>query len=117
MIRVEVPIRTVSEMNVRGHWAPRAQRAKRHRQTTRWALRTTSRPALPCTVTLTRIAPRELDGDNLQASFKATRDGVADWLNVDDRDPRVVWRYAQRRGERKRYAVEVRIESNVRRAG
>ena len=110
MIRVEVPIRTVSEMNARGHWAPRAARAKQHRQLTHWTLLTNSRPTLPCTVTLTRIAPRGLDGDNLQASFKATRDGVADWLDVDDRDPRVVWRYAQRRGECKQYAVEICIE-------
>jgi hypothetical protein len=114
VIRVEIPIRTVSEMNARGHWAARAARVKRHRQTTHWVLRGTIKPDIPCTITLTRIAPRELDGDNLQASFKATRDGVADWLNVDDRDSRVVWRYAQRRGERKRYAVEVCIESTVR---
>lgn len=97
-------------MNARGHWAPRAARAKRHRQTTHWALLTSVKPALPCTVILTRIAPRELDGDNLQASLKATRDGVADWLGVDDRDARVTWRYGQRRGTSKRYAVEVRIE-------
>ena len=27
--------------------------------------------------------------------FKATRDGVADWLGVDDGDKRLSWRYAQ----------------------
>jgi hypothetical protein len=111
VITVEIPLRTVSEMNIRGHWAAKAVRVKRHRQTTHWALLTTVKPALPCTVTLTRIAPRALDGDNLQASFKATRDGVADWLQVDDRDPRVTWRYGQRRGMSKQYAVEVCIES------
>jgi hypothetical protein len=29
---------------------------------------------------------------------------------VDDRDPRVEWRYGQRRGAAKAYAVEVAIE-------
>lgn len=60
-------------------------------------------------MTLTRIAPRELDGDNLQSSLKACRDGVADWLGVDDRDPRVTWSYAQRRGAPHYYAVEVQV--------
>jgi len=37
---------------------------------------------------------------------------VADALGIDDRDPRVDWRYAQRRGAAKEYAVEIRIEPN-----
>ena len=49
-------------------------------------------------ITLTRIAPRTLDDDNLAAGFKATRDRVADWLGVDDGDKRLTWRYAQERG-------------------
>lgn len=65
--------------------------------------------ALPCTVTLTRIAPRDLDGDNLQSSLKAIRDGVADFLKVDDRDSRVTWAYAQERGAPKFYGVRVEI--------
>jgi hypothetical protein len=64
---------------------------------------------LPLVVTLTRVAPSNgLDGDNLQGSLKACRDGVADWLGVDDRDPRVTWLYEQRRG--KEWSVEVHVE-------
>lgn len=60
-------------------------------------------------ITLTRIAPRAFDDDNLAASFKALRDGVADGLTVDDGDPRVTWRYAQRRGKAREYAVIIEI--------
>jgi hypothetical protein len=64
---------------------------------------------LPCVVTLTRIAPRALDDDNLRGALKATRDEVAAWLLVDDRDPRVTWTYAERRGAVREYAVEVSV--------
>lgn len=67
-----------------------------------------TRPALPCTVLLTRVAPGNgLDDDNLSGSLKAIRDQVAHWLRVDDRDPLVKWTYAQRRGTRGEWAVEV----------
>jgi len=110
MIRVSVPIRVVSVMNTREHHQARARRAKLHRQSAHWAMeQTRTRPALPCIVTMTRIAPREMDGDNLQAGMKACRDGVADWLGLDDADARITWAYAQRKGKPKEYAVEVSI--------
>jgi hypothetical protein len=34
---------------------------------------------------------------------------VADWLGIDDRDKRVKWLYAQRRGKPKEYAAEVEV--------
>lgn len=53
-------------------------------------------PGPPWTVTLTRIASREFDDDNLQAAFKAFRDEVAAVLGVNDGDrAAVVWRYRQ----------------------
>lgn len=61
-------------------------------------------------VTLTRIAPRALDDDNLRGALKATRDGVADALGIDDRDARVEWRYTQERGNPRTYAVRVTVE-------
>lgn len=65
------------------------------------------RPPLPCTVVLTRVAPSNgLDTDNLAGALKGCRDAVAHWLGVDDRDPRIVWAYDQRRGP---WAVEVVI--------
>jgi len=67
------------------------------------------------TVTLTRIAPGTLDtGDNLSAALSAVRDGVADALRTNDRDPLVTWAYGQRRGAAREYGVEVRIECGTR---
>ena len=63
-----------------------------------------------CVVTITRIAPRALDDDNLAASAKHVRDGIADAMGLDDRDPRVRWRYAQRSDGRGVYGVEIRID-------
>lgn len=104
-----LPIKIVSTANLREHWSKRAKRAKLHRESMVLALtaEVRARPAMPCIVTLTRIAPRELDDDNLASGMKAARDGVADWLGIDDRDPRVTWRYAQKPGAPKEYAVEV----------
>jgi hypothetical protein len=68
------------------------------------------RLALPVVVTITRVAPRPFDDDNLAASGKHVRDGIADALRIDDRSPLVTWRYAQRRGPAKTYAIEIRIE-------
>jgi hypothetical protein len=68
-------------------------------------------PNQTAAVTLTRIAPRPLDLDNLAMSQKGVRDELAVVLGLpDDRDGYwVTWRYGQRRGEPKQYAVEVEI--------
>ena len=65
------------------------------------------RPALPCSIRLTRCAPRTLDSDNLQAALKATRDSVAEWLGIDDADPRVRWLYEQEKT--KTYGVRLEV--------
>lgn len=137
MISVVLPLRTVSEANSHTHWRARQKRAKAQRTAAKllvfrplvlemkpkpWTNRifrsgpselayTKSELAYPVIVTITRIAPRELDDDNLAGSQKHVRDGIADALGVDDRDPRVTWRYAQRKGAPKAYAVEVTIEA------
>lgn len=64
-------------------------------------------------VTLTRIAPGTLDDDNLRPAMKAVRDGVADALGVDDRDPAVHWQYAQHRGGRGQWAVVVAVQIQI----
>lgn len=120
-----VPIRTVSGNHGHGreHWSARSRRVKGERNATRaarlGAIRTADWYALTdevamgktLVVTLTRIAPRQLDDDNLRGgSLKSVRDEVAAMLGVDDRDPVVTWEYAQRKGKAKEWAVEVRIE-------
>jgi hypothetical protein len=109
-VRLLLPIRIESCANLREHWAKRAGRAKAHRM----AALAVPRHPLPCVVTITRIAPRKLDDDNLAGGCKALRDGIADRLGVDDGSPLVQWRYDQRKGMPKQYAVEVVIAPIVR---
>ncbi len=109
VVCVLLPLRIESTANLREHWTARARRASTHRITTRVQLMAAHRdkPDLPLTITLTRIAPRQLDGDNLQSAFKATRDGVADWVGRADNHPSLTWLYAQRKGKPGEYAAEV----------
>lgn len=101
----EFPLRIESAPNLREHWAVKMRRAKAHREA--GFLCAPREFALPCRVTLTRIAPRMLDDDNLVAGMKNVRDGIAARLKVDDRDPCIQWCYAQERGKPKYYGVRV----------
>jgi len=62
-------------------------------------------------VRLTRVAPGNgLDAhDGLPASQKHVVDGLCDVLQINDRDPRISFRYNQRRGKRGEYAVELEV--------
>ncbi len=115
-----MPLHTMSEANAsqREHWGSKHRRHKGQRAVTYFTLRDVlgcvSPVQAPMTITLTRIAPRALDeGDNLAASLKACRDGVADYLcghygQGQDRQPGLHWRYAQRQGYAPRvYGVEI----------
>lgn len=61
------------------------------------------------TVRMVRVAPRCLDDDNLGSGFKSTRDGIADWLGLDDRDKRVKFTPAQETGAAAEYAVRIEL--------
>ncbi len=108
-IKAESPNRTSGE-----HWSARRKRAELHRSTALWQMRASGiEPALPVVVTMTRIGPREFDRDNNVASLKNAIDGVADFFGVADNDKRIEWRYGQRRGAPKEYAVEVAIANGA----
>lgn len=114
LISVTLPIRTVSEANVKEHWGRTARRVSRQRRDMFMGLynyRDRLRGQWAWTVTLTRIAPRFLDEhDNLPRSMKACVDEVAKALGVDDKSKRVHWAYSQEKGKPKEYAVRVRVE-------
>lgn len=98
-------------LNARVHWTRRAARAKKERTIVAVALRQrfdVLRP--PTTCTLIRIAPRMLDDDNLAGAFKSIRDEVAAFFGVDDgpKGP-IAWRYEQRKGAPKQYAVHIAL--------
>jgi hypothetical protein len=105
-----LPIRTQSESNLREHFFVKAKRAKAQRSATlKLCEQHLAVPAFPCVVKLTRVAPRVLDSDNLARCFKAIRDSIAEFLGVDDRDPRVHYLYDQEKGAPKHYAVRVEV--------
>jgi hypothetical protein len=111
-VSLYAPIRIASTLNLREHWSARHRRSAQQRRAIALHLLAVGgydRPGLPVRVTLTRIAPRSLDTDNLAGGFKAVRDEVARWLGVDDADPRVEWAYGQERGKAREYAVRVEI--------
>jgi len=64
-------------------------------------------------VRLVRIAPRGLDDDNLGAAFKSVRDGIADALGIDDRDPRVAYVPDSETGGVKEYAIRLEFYAPV----
>jgi hypothetical protein len=107
---IYLPIATVSVANVREHWAKRAARAKIHRQQAYLMTQALKGLVLPAIIALTRVSPRMLDSDNLVSSLKNVRDGIADRLGIDDRDPRVEWAYGQEKGAPKQHGVKVRAD-------
>lgn len=109
---MQAPIMTVSETNMREHHMARhSRRANQRKGIALMAWSCLERPKrYPCTITLTRIAPRLLDHhDNLRSSLKGCVDGIADWLGVRDDDPCVVWEYDQRRDDPRTYGVRVHV--------
>jgi hypothetical protein len=80
-------VRCVNETNAREHPMARSRRAKMQRASAAQHLRLWldyPPPRWPVKVTLVRYGPKKLDDDNLAASLKHIRDGVADWFGVDD---------------------------------
>lgn len=132
-VDVTLPIRTVTEDNTCGHWYGKAKRAKTQRRDIAMALAVHLRraglvkparianvaacptrhhvqPTSDLLVKITRTAPSAgLDASNLVSSQKHTQDAVADALGIDDRDPRVAWVFAQRRGAFRQYAVRIEV--------
>lgn len=121
---VTLPLKTVSEANSRSHYMVKAKRVRSQRDASKWACGATlaeyrvglAKGHVPrVAVLLERIAPSDgLDDDNLRSSLKAVRDGVADALEVNDRDPRIRWEYGQARGKVREYAVRITVTAEPR---
>lgn len=104
-----IPMHTVSEANRRDHWRIKAKRVTAQRYSVAWAWAAARWPCgKPRVVTLTRLAPRELDDDNLTGSFKAVRDQVAEECGFNDREKSVMWVYRQEKS--KTYAVRIEVQ-------
>ena len=106
---VMMPIKTVSVLNgSQGNWRAATERRRRQRSD---AFVLCPKASLPCTVTMTRLSAGTPDDDNLRSALKSVRDGIADRLGIDDRDPRVSWAYAQEKCSRGKFGVRVEFES------
>ena len=120
IIRITLALRTKSEANLRENWHVKAKRVRMQRQVTCIMVRQYRKdwrdnlPGTTYVLTLTRIAPRPLDSDNLARSLKAIRDGIADALKIDDGSKRLTWNYGQEKGLPKKYAVRIEIQMNAR---
>jgi hypothetical protein len=111
-VTANLDIATVSEANAHEHWRKRQKRAKQQRGLAAMML-APWKPKAPCVVTMTRISSRLLDSDNIYGALKHVRDGVADALGINDRDPRVTWKCEQRKGARGQRAVQIEIVEEV----
>lgn len=71
---------------------------------------------LPATITITRIAPRKLDDDNMIAASKQLRDILADLVipslapGQADSSTLLTWHYCQERGKPKEYSLKITIQ-------
>ena len=122
---IRIPVKTTNPNNgsqgfSKGASMSNARRRKAQRQAVglacRWILSSHGSPHPPWVVTVTRVAPSNgLDPhDGLGAALKGCIDGIADALGLkSDRDPRVTWVLAQRRGAKAEYCVEVVIEARA----
>lgn len=114
-IEAQIHVRLVNGANAREHWAVRAKRAKAQRHAAVAALVNYSRmPALlgidgGVTITITRRGGRRMDDDGLTISAKHVRDGIADWLGIDDGDPRLTWVVRQDKAPRGQHWVDIEV--------
>jgi hypothetical protein len=107
--RMRLPMALVSEANLAGHahWSVRQRRAKSQRSAAQIVAMEAGRalraagvvdgkagrvaPGWRVEATITRHGVRALDSDNLAGAGKHVRDGLADALGIDDRDPGCTW--------------------------
>lgn len=98
---VQLPVRIRSVANLREHWGACAKRSSDHKSavtavlnTTRWAPSVREADVI-FDVTLVRYGAKSMDDDNLAGGFKAVRDAVAHYLDVDDGGPLIRFEYRQ----------------------
>lgn len=99
-VLLAIPYQLGRGLNDRVHWRARNERKKAERESVAWALVGKTKPATPCVLTITRLAPGNgLDDDNLAGACKNVRDELAAWMGVDDRHRDIVrYEYANERG-------------------
>lgn len=116
---IYVPVRTVNLTNARMHWRVRSKCVREQREAVTyvllgadWNALPKPTPETPWAVKLVRIGPREMDDDGVVSALKATRDAVAAFIGVDDRDrQRVRYWYDQEKGKDMMVRIEVAVNT------
>lgn len=111
----QLPMQIANEANSSEHWTKKGKRHKlQKRRIKAEFLKERPEIILPCTVILTRIAPRELDEhDNLRSSMKWVVDAISAELTGNhlpgraDSDQRITWEYKQKKGLVRQYGLEI----------
>jgi len=114
-LKITFPIKLISEANNFDHWRVKKKRKDAIKLIMRSKLSQLDPPELPCKITITRIAPRPLDIDNLWYTQKTCIDIICDFLipglkpGLADSSSQIELDCKQRKGKAREYAVEVEI--------
>lgn len=126
----QIPLKTVSESNVREHWHKRAQRHTLQQMIVRSLFVKVLEPIpLPCTVKMIRLSNKRIDSDNLQMAFKWVRDQLGECLIPEERkfyidkkgktrelkgrcddNPMIKWEYDQEKSKEIGIRIEISYE-------
>jgi hypothetical protein len=115
MTTVKIPGLKLVSPNHAKHWAKQHKQKKKTAMIIRCLLNAHKWPSLPLSITLTRIAPRSLDYDNLVPSWKFLADCIGDCLipglapGRADGTGELRFHYAQVKGKVREYAIEISI--------
>lgn len=109
-------IHLLSEGNISDHWTKKRNRRlfQQNYIAQKWYTEGIDLKP-PVSVTLTRLAPRTLDDDNLVTAFKGIRDRVASLLvpglkpGRADNHKGIEWKYSQEKN--KQYLVKITLET------
>jgi hypothetical protein len=110
MISFFIPLKTEgTNKQLRMNTFVRARRTKLEKEIAglfpAWQLK----PAVRILMTRLSSSGQLLDDDNLRGALKATRDGLALKLRINDATPLVKWDYAEERCERGKEGVRVEV--------
>lgn len=116
VLSLELPIRLMSEANLKDHWTKKRKRRLLQQRiiACEWKARNLH-ISLPALIKLVRIAPRSLDDDNLVSAFKWQRDQISDLITPGlakgraDNVEGLSFAYGQEKGGKGEYKVRIEI--------
>jgi len=118
-VAIEAPIRIRSTANIKEHWRKTYSMRKKNLEILNRYI-PDRLPTLPIKITITRVAPRKLDTDNLIYSVKEYRDWIADLIipglkpGRADNNSALSFFYQQIHKSPKEYGIIILVESDQR---